>query len=277
MHATIAPLPLTRDLSLVFRISNATAALLVGSSIAGLLYGPRGWWYDTDPATLPAFLAQDVMTLVVGVPLLLGSAFAVRRGSLRGVLCWMGALFYVAYSYYFYVIGARFNALFPVYIAIVSLGTYGTLALLFSLDLPRLPARFDRLRMRGISTFLVITALSFAGMWLSRIDDHLLSGTPLDPVSRAVIAIDGVILLPLFYYGGGALARREPLGYALAGLLLVKATATFLTLIVSSAIASHWGRSVDAVETLAYVVGFVTALTLLVSFLERINDRAAAH
>jgi hypothetical protein len=277
IQATTTPLPLTRNLSLVFRISNATATLLVGSSIAGLLYGPRGWWYDADPATLPAFLAQDLMTLIVGVPLLLGSAFAVRRGSLRAVFCWMGALFYVAYSYYFYVIGARFNALFPVYIAIVSLGTYGTLALLFSLDLSRLASRFDHLRMRAISTFLIVTALSFAGMWLSRIDDHLLSGTPLDPVSRAVIAIDGVILLPLFYYGGGALARREPLGYALAGLLLVKATATFLTLIVSTVIASHWGRASDAVETFAYAAGFLAALALLVAFLERVNDGARAQ
>ncbi len=69
---------------------------------------------DPNPTTLPAFLGQDVLTLIVGIPLLLGSAFLARRGSLRALLCWMGAFFYIACSYYFDVIGGRFNAFFPI-------------------------------------------------------------------------------------------------------------------------------------------------------------------
>ena len=80
-------LPLVRDLGLVFRLSDVTTTLLIASSIAGIAYGPRGWWYDPNPATLPAFLGQDVVTLLFAVPLLAGSSFAARRGSLRGVLC----------------------------------------------------------------------------------------------------------------------------------------------------------------------------------------------
>jgi hypothetical protein len=265
------PLPLTRDLALAFRLTNATATLLVGASIAGLLYGPRGWWYDANPATLPAFIGQDVMTLIVGAPLLVGSAFLTRRGSLRALLCWMGAFFYIAYSYYFYVIGGRFNALFPFYIAIVSMAVYGTLAVFSAIDLRLLPERFVRPPLALISAFFVVTALSFAGLWLSVIDRHLVAGTQIDPVSRVVIAIDGVVLLPLLFYGGRALARREPIGYALAALLLVKATATFLTLIVNTAIARRWGHSPDGLQTFAYGVGFVGALTLLVWFLECVN------
>lgn len=271
---TRQPLPLTRDLALAFRLTDATATLLVGSSIAGLLYGPRGWWYDANPATLSAFLGQDIMTLIVGAPLLVGSAFLARRGSLRALLCWMGAFFYIAYSYYFYVIGGRFNALFPLYIAIASMGVYGALAVFSALDLPRLPERFVRPPLTLISAFFVVTALSFAGLWLSVIDQHLVVGTAIDPVSRVVIAVDGVVLLPLLFYGGRALARREPIGYALAALLLVKATATFLTLIVTTAIARRWGYSPDRLQTFAYCVGFVGALTLLVWFLECVRSDA---
>ena len=39
-HVVRHPLPLVRDLSLVFRLTDVTATLLVASSIAGLLYGP---------------------------------------------------------------------------------------------------------------------------------------------------------------------------------------------------------------------------------------------
>jgi hypothetical protein len=269
-------IPLTRDLSLVFRLTRAIVVLLLASSVAGLLYGPRGWWYDPNPATFPAFLGQDLITLVLAVPLLIASSVLARRGSLRGALCWMGMLFYVAYSYYFYVVGGRFNAYFPLYIAVVSMGTYGALAILFSLDLTRLPARFDRLPVRLIGLYFVVLALAFAGMWLSMVDAHLVAGAQLDAVSRAVIAIDGVVLLPLLFFAGRALARRDPLGYALAGLLLVKATATFLTLIVDTAIAARWGQPVDVMQSADYAIGLACALTLLVWYLRCIREIPAA-
>jgi hypothetical protein len=270
------PLPLTRDLSLAFRLTHAVATLTVATAIAGLVYGPRGWWYDPNPATLPAFLGQDAMMLCCGVPLLVVSAWLASRGSLRGALCWMGAFFYIAYSYYFHVIGGRFGIYFPAQIALVSMGTFGALSVLFALDLPRLAARFARLPRRTISAYFIVTALAFAGLWLSIVDQHLRAGTPLDPVERAVIAVDGVVLLPLLFFAGRALLRRDPLGFALAGLLLVKATATFLTLLVSTAFAARWGHPVDPVQTGAYAVGFVTALGLLVWYLRAIAPAVAA-
>ena len=81
---------------------------------------------------LPQILGQDLITLVLGVPLLLGCVKLTQKGSLKGVLLWTGLLFYFAYSYYFYVVGVRFNTLFLVYIAIVALSLYGLLALLNS-------------------------------------------------------------------------------------------------------------------------------------------------
>jgi hypothetical protein len=270
-------LPLSHDLTMVFKLNHAVIVFLLASSIAGLLYGPRGWWYDANPATLPSFLGQDVMTLVFAVPLLLVSAMLARRGSLRGLLCWMGALFYVAYSYYFYVIGGRFNVYFPLYVALVSMGTYGALAVLFSIDLSRLPAYFERLPVRLIGGYLIVTSLAFAGLWLSILDAHYVAGTVLDPVSRAVIAIDGVVLLPLLFYGGRALLRREPVGYALAGLLLVKAVATFLTLLINTGIAMRWGRSADPFQTTAYGIGLAAAATLLVWYLRCITTPAAVR
>ena len=270
-------LPLTRDLSIAFTLTHAIATLALGTSIAGLLYGPRGWWYDANPATLPAFLGQDAVMLLFGVPLLVGSAWLARRGSLRGTLCWMGAFFYIAYSYYFYVVGGRFTAHFPIYIALVSMGTYGSLAVLFSLDLRRLASRFEGTPVRTTSAYFMITALSFAGLWLSAIESSLRTGTTLDAVSRAVIAVDGVVLLPLLFYGGRALLRRDPLGYALAGLLLVKATATFLTLIVTTAVAAQWGRSIDLVQTTSYVLGFAGATVLLVWYLRSIRPAAVVE
>ncbi len=74
------------------------------------------------------------------------------------------------------------------------MGVYGALALFFALDLARLPGHFNRPPLTLISTFFIVTALSFAGLWLSAVDTHLMAGTRLDAVSRVVMAIDGVVL-----------------------------------------------------------------------------------
>jgi hypothetical protein len=63
---------LRQPLGLPVATSLATAALLALTAIAGLLFGPRGL-YTPDPATLPAFLGQDAITLLAILPLLLWS------------------------------------------------------------------------------------------------------------------------------------------------------------------------------------------------------------
>ena len=82
-------LPVLRDLTVPYVLSLLIAAALLVVSVAGLLFGERAL-YEPDPLTLPAFLGQDGVTLVAGVPLLLGSVWAARRGSVRGLLLWAG-------------------------------------------------------------------------------------------------------------------------------------------------------------------------------------------
>jgi hypothetical protein len=52
------------------------------------------------------------------------------QGSARALLLWVGALFYLAYSYLYYPLNPEFNALHLAYTAIVSTSGYRLLALL---------------------------------------------------------------------------------------------------------------------------------------------------
>ena len=262
-------LPLKHGVGFARRLTWAVASLLALSSAAGLVYGADRL-YDVDPM-LPALLGQDAIGLFVGVPLLLVSASLARRGSTRALLCWMGALFYVAYFWYFYVIGIRVTWLFPVYIAMVSMSLFSLLYLFFALDVDALKSRFNaRMPVRVTGAFLIGTAVFFAALWLVVTASHLAAGTEVDPVSQYVIAIDGVILLPLAFFGGLWLWRRQPLGFALAGLLLVKVAATFLTL-VATTIAAMAELPPDPVQTTAYTIGFVAASLLLISCLRSVE------
>ena len=182
-------LPIKNKLTLAYALSGLLAVLLVISSLAGLLYGSRGL-YEPYPASLAGLVGQDIVTLAVGLPLLLASVWLTMRGSTRGLLLWTGPLFYFAYSYYFYVTGG-FNALFLVYIAVVSTSLYGLLSLLFNTDPEALKARLDpRTPTLLVSGFLIGYLLLFALMWVGLTLSTLAAGTRLDEVTHAVIAID---------------------------------------------------------------------------------------
>jgi hypothetical protein len=263
----------TRDLRFPSALTRLAAALLLVSAAAGLALGARTL-YASEPMR-PALIAQDVVALVFGLPLLVISAWSARRGSLRGLLCWIGALFYLAYFWFFHVVGVQFGPLLPVHIALVSIGMYGALYLFVGLNPDAVKARFSLgLKARGIAIFLMGTAAAFAVAWLVLIVSRARSGEGLDTVTRLVVAVDGVVLLPLMFFGGLWLWRQEPLGYALAAMLLVKSVATFLTLAVTSLVAWTSGGELVILELTTYGAGLIVASLLLFNCLSSLEDRA---
>src|SRR5664280_1887235 len=105
-------LPLECDLTLAYRTSLLVALLTVVVSAAGLAWGTTLYGVDPNQALrvsastagvlVPGFLVQDLFNLVVGLPILVGTLWLARRGSLIGLLLWPGALFYLAYTYVHY-------------------------------------------------------------------------------------------------------------------------------------------------------------------------------
>jgi uncharacterized membrane protein len=78
-------LPVKSRLSLAYALSGLLAVLLLISSVVGLLYGSRGL-YGPYPASLAGLVGQDIVTLVVGLPLLIASMWFTRRYSTSGLL-----------------------------------------------------------------------------------------------------------------------------------------------------------------------------------------------
>jgi hypothetical protein len=270
-------LPIKNKLTLAYALSGVLAVLLVVSSVAGLLYGSRGL-YETYPAKLAGLVGQDVITLVVGLPLLVASVWLTARGSTRGLLLWTGTLFYFGYSYYFYVIGG-FNALFLTYIAIVSTSLYGLLSLLFNTDPETLKASFGpRTPTRLVGGFLVGYSLLFALMWVGLSLTSAVAGTRPDEVTHSVVAIDCTVLLPLLFFGGLLLWRRGAWGYVLGGFLLVKMAATGFTLAFTTALGVWWVRGIDPFNAFLLVLFALMAIgsvALLVPYLRGVGGRAS--
>src|SRR5689334_15241515 len=98
MSASEQRLGLIHDIQFPYKLTSHLTGLLSLSSIGGLLFGPPGW-YDRSVCRFPALLGQDAITLCLILPLVLASARPAWNGSARGLLCWMGVLFYSSYFY----------------------------------------------------------------------------------------------------------------------------------------------------------------------------------
>src|SRR3712207_9402753 len=61
-------------------------------------------------------------------------------------------------------------------------------------------------------------SLLFALMWVGLSLSTAAAGTQLDEVTHSVVAIDCTVLLPLLFFSGLLLWRREAWGYVLGGL-----------------------------------------------------------
>jgi len=262
-------MPLKNRLILPYTLSGLLCVLLLISSVVGLLYGSRGF-YDSYPAALAGLVGQDGVTLVLGIPLLTISVWLTGHGSTSGLLVWSWVLFYFAYSYYFYVIGG-FNALFLVYIAIVSTSLFGLLTLLFAIDSEGIRSRFgSRVPARLVGGFFICISVLFALMWGGMIISSAVASTRPDEVLRSVVIIDCTVLLPLLFFGGVRLWRREIWGYVLGGSLLTKLAMTGFTLAFNTALGALWARQIAGFDVFLFVVFALMAagaLPLLVIYL----------
>ena len=221
-------LPLIHSLKPVYLFSLLIAALTAAASGAGLLYP------DTIYPTAElqhSYLANDIFTLLLGLPILLISMWLARRGRLIGLLFWPGALFYGLYNYIAYLFGMPFSGLFLLYLVIVACSIYTMVALTASMDgqavKERLAGRVPERLGGGVLMFLGgAYILLAAGVLISN-----LSGGAAAPQPELAVFVADFLAAPAWVIGGLLLWRREPLGYVGGTGLLFSASMLFIGVI----------------------------------------------
>jgi len=190
----------------------------------------RGLYYWDTISSAAQTQANDLVTLVLGLPLLAISFWLSSRGSLRGQLLLTGTLGFILYTYITMCFGAAYNSLFLVYVALFSLSLYAFILSMMSFDLETLPSHFSKKLPRGwIAGLLFFAAAFLAVAWLGRIAATFSSGAiPAleNTTSMFIQAMDLGIIVPMCVLAGILLLRRAPWGYLLASVGMMK----FLTM-----------------------------------------------
>jgi len=261
------------------RLSLVIVLLAVPVHLLGLL-APQIY---RDPALLlPQNLGTDVVTLCVAIPLLGIAAGAMRIGSLRARLLWLGALGYLVYAYGMYALGVRWNPLFLAYLTLFSLSFFALVIGLLGTDAAVVRSRATGVPVRAVAAYLIAIAILVSGVWLKEEVGSLLQGTV--PVSvqqfeaptNIVHVFDLGLVLPAMVIAAVLLLRDRPWGYVLAGMLLVKASTIGLWVAVMIWFSARAGIETPLAYTALFLALTAAGVALSWAFLTRMGSISGA-
>ncbi len=218
------------------RLSALLAGLMAAQAALGLAYSDQ---YRDVAWIVATWWGNDLVTLTLAVPLLVGGLVLSQRGSTRGTLLWAGMLAYAVYNYAYYLLGAALNRFFPLYVVCAVLAAAALVRLLVALDPDAIAARFSgRTPVRAIGGYFVFVAVGLSVIWLGTWAAYAFGGRPTPIETEAfklVAALDMALMVPALAIGGALLFRRRAWGYVIAALAGVQASLYLLVLTVNSA------------------------------------------
>lgn len=252
------------------RLVSVLIALMAAISSWGGLF-VDGLYRDNE-LVVSAWQGNDIVTLFLVVPMLVVSLFYSLRASKKGRLFWMGSLWYMVYNYMFYLFGAAFNVFFLLYAALFVFSIYTLVLALIQTDVQEWSGSFsEKLPYKSVSLFMLFFAVLLGGMWIVLSLSFVFTGQVHESISQTdhptavVFAVDLTLLIPSMLVGGVLLWRKNRWGPIVGAVVLVKATAYGLALIIMTAISYRNIGVIDPFLALwiALTLGCAVALLLL--------------
>jgi hypothetical protein len=233
-------------------LSAVVGALMGLLSLAGLIL--PGTLYP-DSGLREAFLPNDLVNLVLGLPLFVYIFHRIYRGKLLGRLLLPGILVFVIYNYLAYSLGRPLDWISGLNILLVALSTYTLVRLLLEMDHTRIKDQLEgRIPAKFSGWVLIVFGGAFLALAVSQIYSGIQQGT-IPPLGENAVAVAD-ILVSLGWIGGGTLLLwKRPLGYSSGLGLLVAASFLFLGLILFFFLAPLLvARPFDWVEVITVLV-----------------------
>lgn len=230
------------SVSVAWRLSLGVAVLMALQAGVGLLAPSL---YRDEDWVLAAWFGNDLVTLLVAVPLLVWSLLWVRNGSRRAELVWYSMLGYSVYNYGYYLFGATLNWFFPLYVVLFTLPMIALILALGRLDPAAVASDFaPTTPRRWVGGYMLFTGGGLTFAWLGQWAVLMTTGATPDIGEEAfqlVAAMDLSFMVPWFLLGSVLLLRKRPWGFVIAPIILMKGATYTLVLTTTSTVATLRG------------------------------------
>ena len=262
------------DKKIIYTNSITIALLALIATLAGLFW--KGLYQHDTVSGAAQMMGQDLVTLVICIPLLMSTLYLIRKNSLRGRLIWTGTIFYFLYSYASMAFLTSYNQIFLVYVAIFSISLYTLLGELLSINIKSIKKSFSPGAINKIAAmFLVIIGVMLAGMWLKMIIDSLIMGiapATLETYTTLVIqALDLGVVVPAALITGVLLYKGKGWGYALASILLIKVSLLGTAILSMIYFMAQNGVNIELGQAVFFIIVTVLGIIITAAFYSRIK------
>jgi hypothetical protein len=179
-----------------------------------------------------SFATNDLVNMIIGLPILLGSLWLTQRGNFLGLFFWPGSLMFVIYNYISYMVAMPLNWLYPLYAVLV----LGSLFIFYTLitGVESVPIRqllCGKVHEKLAGGLLVGLGSAFLLRALSILAGPLFNHTTL-PVTDLSVLVSDISLSIAWVISGVLLWRHKALGYKAGGAMLFQGVTLFLGLIL---------------------------------------------
>lgn len=258
-----------------FNLSVIIVILMVVASVGGFFI--NGLYRDNLLVT-SGWYGNDLVTLLLAVPLLVLSLVLSKRGSQRAQLVWLGMLFYTLYNYAFYLFGAAFNSLFLVYVALFTLSIFALIFGIASLNVKGITGQFrPGTPVKWIGGYMMLVVLLLGSFHISLSLTYVLTGQVPDIVinvehpTNVISALDLSLVVSFGLLGAVWLWKRQPWGYVLAVIWNVQGAVYMVALSAAAVWAFQAGASEDIMQVALWGsigVGCLISFVLLLGNME---------
>lgn len=238
----------------------------------------RGLYRNDSISIVAQGTAQDVITLVLGIPLLIISLFMSLKGSLKGRLLLIGTLGYFLYTYVSYVFLWMYNPMFIVYVIVMSASFFAFILSMMSVDINKLSLAFNKkLPVKFLGGFQIFFATALSLLWMGKIMPTITNGTiPLGLDHYTTLVIQGLdlgFIVPIAFLSGVLLIKRKPLGYLVSSVIIMKGFtmgAALTAMIIGQYLA---GVAMSIIEIIMFPIFSLIIFYCMVLLLKNIDDK----
>ncbi|MFW6016369.1 MAG: hypothetical protein ACOCRK_08005 [bacterium] len=229
------------------------------------IYG-KGLYKNDSVSLVTQGISQDIVTIILAIPLLFISLCLARKGSLKGKLLLTGTIGYFLYTYMSYTFLWMYNEFFLVYVTIMSTSTFAFILAIMSLDIQKLKSSFtEKVPIRFLGGFQILLGIGLTMMWLKRIMSPIFnneSPTGLEHYTTMVIqAMDLAFIVPIAFLSGILILKKNSYGYLLTSIMIFKG-ATLGAAVTAMII----GQAFNGVDISSVEIIMFTLITLITSY-----------
>lgn len=207
-------------------------------------------------------IAQDFITLILGIPLIGASFYLLHKRQTLGLFLLTGTIAYFLYTYTSYAILVTYNPLYLIYIAIMTLSFYAFILCMKATLQGGLCNRcIQQFPIKLIRRFLWITGVAMGLKWLAGIVPTIASNTaPADLEQYSTLGIktlDLGFVIPACFVTIYLLKKKSKWGYLLAVVLVNKGVTMTAAVSMMAFLMRYNGVDLSISELIMFPVLFI--------------------